>query len=79
MTWNLRPLFFSVSAFHGPVIQNAACPLRNRFWAIAPSTFELMSPSRFHLSTRLAFFRRVGFATPMSDGSRFPALFVPKM
>src|SRR5947207_3729263 len=26
---NERPLFLSVSAFHGPVIQNADCPLRN--------------------------------------------------
>src|SRR5919197_1000303 len=79
MTLNERPDFLSVSAFHGPVIQNAACPLRNAFWAAELSTFELIRPSLFHLSIRWAFLRKVGFATPMSDGSRLPALLVPKM
>src|SRR5205823_10426909 len=72
---NERPLFLSVSAFHGPVIQNADCPLRNAFCAAEPSTFELIRPSLFHLSIRWAFLRKVGFATPMSDGSRLPAWF----
>src|ERR1043166_8326669 len=36
------PLFLSVSAFHGPVNQNAACPFRKAFWAAELSTFELM-------------------------------------
>jgi hypothetical protein len=31
MTLNDRPLFLSVSAFHGPVIQNAVCDLRKAF------------------------------------------------
>src|SRR3954453_15643978 len=38
-----------------------------------------MRPSLFHLSISEAFLRNFGFATPMSDGSRLPALFVPKM
>src|SRR3954452_2432170 len=78
MTLKDRPLFLSVSAFHGPVIQNAAWPFRNAFFAAASSTFELIRPSLFHLLIRLAFLRNAGFATPMSDGSRLPALFVPK-
>ena len=32
----------------------------------------------FHLSISFEFFRKTGFATPMSDGSRLPALFTPK-
>src|SRR3954454_3485716 len=78
MTLNDRPLFLSVSAFHGPVSQKAACPFRKAFFAAASSTFELIRPSLFHLLIRLAFLRNAGFATPMSDGSRLPALFVPK-
>src|SRR4051794_10715872 len=78
MTLKARPLFLSVSAFHGPVIQKAAWPLRKAFCAVAPSTFELIRPSLFHLFTSDAFFSRVGLATPMSDGSRLPALLVPK-
>src|SRR6201995_5813151 len=79
MTLNERPLFLSVSAFHEPVIQNAAWPFRKAFCAAAPSTFELIRPSLFHFVISGAFFRNAGLATPMSDGSRFPALFVPKM
>ena len=78
MTLNDRPLFLSVSAFHGPVIQKAAWPFRKAFCAVAPSTFELIRPSLFHLSISSAFLRKVGLATPMSDGSRFPALLMPK-
>src|SRR6266516_656882 len=37
---NGRPFFLSVSAFHGPVIQNADCPLRNAFCAAELSTLE---------------------------------------
>ena len=79
ITLNDRPLFLSVSAFQGPVIQKAAWPFRKAFCAVAPSTFELSRPSLFHLSTSFEFLMKVGFATPMSDGSRFPALFSPKM
>ena len=78
MTWNFRPLFLSVSAFHGPVIQKAVWPFRKAFCAATPSTFELRRPSLFHLSTSFAFLISAGLATPMSDGSRLPALFVPK-
>ena len=78
MIWNLSPLFLSVSMFHGPVTQKAACPLRNAFFAVPPSTFELIRPSLFHLSISGAFLRNILFATPMFDGSRLPALFVPK-
>src|SRR5438105_3587257 len=78
MIANLSPLFFSVSEFHGPVIQNAACFFRNAFCAVEPSIFELIRPSLFHLSISGAFFRNFGFARPISDGSRLPALFTPK-
>ena len=77
MTWNFKPLDVSVAEFQGPVIQNADCPLRNAFCAAEPSTLELIRPSLFHLSIRWAFLRKVGFATPMSEGSRLPARFVP--
>src|SRR5262245_2091126 len=79
ITLNCRPLFLSVSAFHGPVIQNAVWPFRKACCACDASTFELRRPSLFHLSTILAFFSSVGLATPMSDVSRLPALLVPKM
>src|SRR6478752_6444137 len=79
ITLNDRPLFLSVSAFHGPVTQKAVWPFRNAFCAAELSTFELIRPSLFHLSTRPAFLSSVGLAMPMSDGSRLPALFVPKM
>ena len=78
MTLNVRPLFLSVSAFHGPVIQKAVWPLRKAFCAATPSTLELIRPSLFHLSISFAFLSSVGLATPMSDGSRLPALLVPK-
>src|SRR5882724_12141826 len=77
MILNFNPLDLSVSEFHGPVIQNAACFLRNAFCAVELSTFELISPSLFHLSTSFAFFRKALLATPMSDGSRLPALLTP--
>src|SRR3954454_12669984 len=73
ITWNLRPLFLSTSAFHGPVIQNAAWPFRKAFCAVDASTFELRRPSLFHLSTSFEFLISAGLATPMSDGSRLPA------
>src|SRR5258706_13176396 len=79
MILNFKPLFLSVSAFHGPVIQKAAWPLRKAFCAVALSTFELIRPSLFHLLIRPAFLSRVGLATPMSDGSRWPAWLTPKM
>src|SRR6478735_2902767 len=78
ITLNDRPLFRSVSAFHGPVTQKAAWPLRNAFCAAPPSTLALIRPSLFHLSIRCAFFRKSGLATPMSFGLRLPALLVPK-
>src|SRR5581483_11106633 len=72
-----RPLFFSVSLFHGPVSQNGVCCFRNAFRAVLASSLELISPSLFHLSIRPAFFRNFAFATPMSDGSRLPAWLTP--
>ena len=81
-TWMIRnesPLFLSVSEFHGPVIQNAAfCP-RNAVCAVPEVTFELIRPSRFHLSTSDAFFRNFGFATPILCGLRAPLLLCWKM
>src|SRR5690242_6231301 len=74
MTLNDRPLFLSRSEFHGPVIQKAVCCFRKAFCAAELSTLELIRPSLFHLSTSDAFFSSVGFAIPMSDGSRLPAL-----
>ena len=47
--------------------------------AVDESTAELMSPSLFHWSINDAFFRNALLATPMFDGSRLPALLVPKM
>src|SRR5262245_10120695 len=79
MIWNFRPDFLSVSMFHGPVTQKAACCLRKAFCAVEPSTFALMRPSLFHLSISGEFLMNTGFATPMFDGSRFPAVFLPKM
>ena len=78
MILNFKPLVLSVSEFQGPVIQNAACFFRNAFCAVELSTFELISPSLFHLSTSFAFRRKALLATPMSDASRLPALFTPK-
>src|SRR5205807_1492751 len=78
ITLNDRPLFLSVSEFHGPVTQNAAFFPRKAVCAVDESTFELSRPSLFHLSIRFAFFRNTGFATPMFDGSRLPALLRPK-
>ena len=78
ITLNDRPLFRSVSAFHGPVTQKAVWPLRKAFCAAPPSTLELIRPSLFHLSIRCAFFSKSGLATPMSFGLRLPALLVPK-
>src|SRR5205807_8565582 len=60
ITLNDRPLFLSVSAFQGPVIQKAAWPFRKAFCAVAPSTFELSRPSLFHLSTSFEFLMKVG-------------------
>jgi hypothetical protein len=79
MTLNLSPLDESRFEFHGPVIQKAACFLMKAFCAVDESTAALIRPSLFHLSISGAFFRKFLFATPMFDGSRLPALFVPKM
>ncbi len=79
MTLNLMPAFWMTPTFHGPVSQNGALPVVNGAWHVVVSTFELIRPSLFHLSISGAFFRKVGLATPMSEGSRLPALFVPKM
>jgi hypothetical protein len=78
MTRNLRPLVFSVSEFHGPVIQKAAFLLRNAVCAALESTFALIRPSRFHLSISDAFLRNFAFATPSFCGLRLPALLTPK-
>ena len=67
-----------MSTFHGPVIQNAAFLPRNAVCAVPLSTFEFIRPSRFQRSIAGAFFRNFALATPMSDGSRLPALFLPK-
>ena len=78
MTRYERPLFLSKSEFHGPVIQKAAWPLRKAFCAVLLSTFELIRPSRFHLSTSGAFLRNRTFATPSLCGFSEPFLVLPK-
>ena len=47
--------------------------------AAESSTFELIRPSLFHLSTSDALAMNFLLFSPMFDGSRFPALFFPKM
>jgi hypothetical protein len=76
-TRNLIPAFEIRSAFHGPVIQNAAFLLRNALDAAPSSTLALTRPALFHESICFAFRRKRGLSRPMSDGSRLPARFVP--
>jgi hypothetical protein len=64
--------------FHGPVTQNAACPLRNAFCAVLESTFEVIRPSRFLLSIRGAFLRNALFESPMLEGLSEPPFVLPK-
>ncbi len=71
------PAFFTRSMFHGPVSQKAARLFRNAVEAALSSTFALTRPVLFHASICLALRRNRGASSPMSDGSRLPARFVP--
>ena len=53
-------------------------PVKSAF-AAESSTFELIRPSLFHLSISGALAMNFLLFSPMFDGSRFPALFLPKM
>src|SRR5919198_864627 len=74
-----RPLAFSVSDSHGPVIQKAALPLRKASLASLYATFELIRPSRFHLSINEVLRRNVGLAIPSFLGLRTPLFDDAKM
>src|SRR3954470_5319764 len=60
--------------FHGPVIQNAALPLRNDCWATPLSTFGLTRPSLSHAEICVALFRKAELLRPRSVGFSVPPL-----
>ena len=80
-TWmilNLSPLFLSVSDSHGPVIQKAACPLRNAFFAVAVVDLRVDQAFLVPLVDQRGVLEELLVRDADVDGSRLPALFVPK-